>query len=121
DEFGDDVALKGVGTGPFKVTEFVPNERLVMERFEDYWGEKALLDTLTITTVPDAAGRISMVETGEAQAALGILPSMTETIEQGGAATILSTPSVRMVFIGINSQNTKLTDVRVRQAFNYAV
>jgi peptide/nickel transport system substrate-binding protein len=121
EKYGDDVGLKGIGTGPFKVSEFVPNERLALKRYDDYWGDAASLENLTISTVPDASGRVSMVQTGEAQAALGLQPSMVSSLDGKGGTHVMSTPSVRMVFIGINSQNENLTDVRVRQAFNYAV
>ena len=42
-------------------------------------------------------------------------------MEGNGDLTLLATPSVRMVFVGINSQHEDLGDVRVRQALNYAV
>lgn len=121
DKYGDDVGLRGIGTGPFKVSKFIPNERLELKRNAAYWGDEAKLAGLTVSTVPDASSRVSMVQTGEAQATLGLLPSMVPTIDNSNSAHVMSTPSVRMVFIGINSQNANLTDVRVRQAFNYAV
>ena len=121
DEYGDDVGLHGIGTGPFKTVEFVPSERLVMERYDNYWGTKAPLDRLTVLSVPDAAGRIAMLETGEAQLVIQVPGTMVPTVEGSGVAEISRTPSVRSVFIGINSQFPDLKDVRVRQAFNYAV
>ncbi|GAA2581951.1 glutathione ABC transporter substrate-binding protein [Dactylosporangium fulvum] len=121
EKYKDEVALRGVGTGPFKMVNFVPNERLEMERFDGYWGTKAKLDKLTIRTVPDASSRIAMVETGEAHVAVGVPPAMVPTVQKSKSMALLSTPSVRMVFIGINSQHADLKDVRVRRALNYAV
>ena len=121
EKYGDDVGLHGVGTGPFKMTEFVPNERLEMARFDDYWGPKASLDKLIVQTVPDPAGRVSMLETGEAQVVIQVPPTMASTVKDSGTASLIQIPSVRMAFIGINSQYADLKDRKVRQAFNYAV
>lgn len=121
DEFGDDVATKGVGTGPFMVREFVVGERLELVRFDDYWGGAAPLDELAVQTAPDASGRVAMLEAGEAQFITAIPAAQAPIVEGNGDLTLLATPSVRMVFVGINSQHEDLGDVRVRQALNYAV
>lgn len=121
DKYGDEVALHGVGTGPFKVSKFVPNESLELSRFESYWGDVPKLETLTVRTVPDAAGRVSMLETGEADVAVALPTSMLPTVTDNNSLAVERTPSVRMAFIGINSQNPDLKDVRVRRAINHAV
>ena len=41
--------LMPISTAPYQVTEFVPNEKLVLERFENYWGEQAPLEKITYT------------------------------------------------------------------------
>jgi ABC-type transport system substrate-binding protein len=119
--FGNEVALKGVGTGPYKVTNFVPGERLEVERFSDYWGTEPPIDELVFTTVPDDSSRVAMVETGEAHVITNVAHQLVATVEDNPELAVDRTESVRMAFIGINSQHANLTDVRVRQAFNHAV
>ncbi|HET7415620.1 MAG TPA: ABC transporter substrate-binding protein [Arthrobacter sp.] len=121
DKYGDKIGLHGVGTGPFKVDHFTPNQELVMSRFAKYWGEQPKLEKLTLTTVPDASSRVNMLETGQGQVSVAIQPPQIPIVKKSNDMTLQSTPSVRMAFIGINSQNPLLTDVRVRKALNFAV
>ena len=51
--------LMPIGTGPYKVSSFVPGNKLVMERFEDFWGDKAPFKTVTYTVIPEIASRIT--------------------------------------------------------------
>ncbi len=43
-------SLAPVGTGPYRVSEFVPGERVVYERFDGFWGEPAPLAKATVRT-----------------------------------------------------------------------
>ena len=53
----EDAALNPVGSGPYRVTEFVSRDLAVMERFDGYWGEPAPFDTLTFQYVEEVASR----------------------------------------------------------------
>ena len=57
---------KAVGTGPYKVDEHVIGERVVLSRFEDYWGNpKAAADTVTFTVVPELSTRLAGLSSGQ--------------------------------------------------------
>ena len=62
---GDEFALHPIGTGPYEFSEWVPNQRVVLTRFEDYWGEAPEWDELHyIPIVEDSAAEIAL-ETGD--------------------------------------------------------
>ncbi len=58
------------GTGPFRLVEWQPQQRIVFERFDDYWGHKAFLDRVVLRIISDPtvgfnalrAGDIDMME-----------------------------------------------------------
>ena len=54
-----------IGTGPFKLTEMVPNDHLTYEANEDYWGEKPLTKTFTMRYIAEDTARMIMLENGE--------------------------------------------------------
>lgn len=60
-----DPAQEPVCTGPFKFEEYEPEERLVVSRFDDYWGEPAQLDELVFRFLPDASARRLALEAGD--------------------------------------------------------
>ena len=53
------------GTGPFKFVEWVPGQRIVFDRFDDYWGHKAYLDRVVMKVISNSAVRFTTVRTGE--------------------------------------------------------
>ncbi len=54
--------LEPVGTGPFQFKEWVKNDRLTLERFEDYWGKKPEYKTLVIRSIPESVNRTIELE-----------------------------------------------------------
>lgn len=55
-----------IGTGPFKLTEWVPGDHLIFERNTDYWDTgKPYLDRLVLRVITDPTARAAGFETGE--------------------------------------------------------
>ena len=71
DENGD---FNGVciGTGPFRIAENVPDQYVLLERFEDYWGEPARAETIRVRVIPDADTRFSALKAGEIQGVIDL-------------------------------------------------
>ncbi len=110
-----------VGTGPYVFKERVKGERIVVEKFEDYWGEKPYYDVVEFRIVPEAATRESLLLAGQVD--LIILPPAADipALQQNPDVEVLLAPSDRTIFIAINNLDPVLKDKRVRQALNYAV
>ena len=62
---GSTIGKKPIGTGPFRFVEYVPKERIVVERNPDYWGDKAKVAKITFRFYPDASTRRLALESGE--------------------------------------------------------
>lgn len=60
-----DVGKQPTGSGPFKFSSYTKGERLVVERNDAYWGEKAKLRTITFRFLPDDNARWLALKTGE--------------------------------------------------------
>jgi len=114
-------SLAPVGTGPYKVTEFVPGAKLVWERFDGFWGKAAPLDRATVQLVPEVASRLTSLKTGEADIATNIAPDQLALIE-GDAdlkAEGMLTPLFHVMIL--NQNHPKLKDARIRQALSLAI
>lgn len=56
---------KPIGTGPYKFSELVSNDRVVLSANEDYWGEKPTASSITYQSVPEPATRVAGLISGE--------------------------------------------------------
>ncbi len=53
------------GTGPFKFVEWQPGQRIVFERFDNYWGQKAFVDRVIMREIGDATVRFTALQAGD--------------------------------------------------------
>lgn len=60
-----------IGTGPVKFVEWTPKQQVVLEKYEDYWGDPAKLDQVILRFIPDDSTQLVQLRTGEIQAAIG--------------------------------------------------
>ncbi|PVB61401.1 ABC transporter substrate-binding protein [Labrenzia sp. 011] len=114
-------SLKPVGTGPYKVAEFVPGERVVWERFDDFWGEKAPLDKVTVKHMPETASRITSLKTGEADIVTNIAPDQLGLIESDPDMKAAGSATALFHVMIMNVNHPKLKDARIRQAMSLAI
>jgi len=54
-----------IGTGPFKFKEYVPGDRIVMERNESYWGEKPMWTEVTFKPIKSGPSRVAALLAGD--------------------------------------------------------
>ena len=110
-----------VGTGPFICTEWEEGDHTSFEKNEDYWGEPASVDTVTIREVPEAGSRTAMLQTGEADMVYPMPADQIQAIEGNDDINVMTADSNIMRYVTLNMNLEPLSDVRVRQAMNYAI
>jgi peptide/nickel transport system substrate-binding protein len=115
------IVEKPVGTGPFKIAEWVRGEHITLVANEDYWGGRPRLDEIVWKTVPEDAARVMMLKAGDVHHIYRVPPMDVPRLEADPAIRIVRETSVRVIYVGFNTQMEPFTDVRVRQALNYAV
>jgi peptide/nickel transport system substrate-binding protein len=110
-----------VGTGPYKLKEYVQNDRIVLERFEEFhsgW-DGAHFDEIVFRIVPENATRRALVEAGDGDATtFNLTPADVVAIEEAGELVVLRYPSTAVYWTGFNC--AKLADVNLRKALCYA-
>jgi len=118
---GKDIARKAVGTGPFKFVEWVHGDHLTMVRNDDYWGGKPYLEKIIVKMVKEDSARVMMLQSGDAHLIVRIPSEDIPRLEKEKALKLDTTETLRVLYIGINCAKKPFTDIRVRQALNYAV
>ncbi|MCL0073505.1 ABC transporter substrate-binding protein [Dehalococcoidia bacterium] len=116
--------IKSIGTGPFKQVEWIDDDRLVMDRNEDYWGGMPKLERITLKFIPEPTTRMMALETGEIDMIIdtgGILPEHVATLEANPDIEVITSPIVTPHYLTFNNNKTPFDDVRVRRAVMYAI
>ena len=116
-----DVALHPVGTGAFKFVEREQNVKVVFEKFDGYWGEKAKIDRLIFRPMADQATRLAAIRSGEVSMINEAPWDELESLKSEGfqISTNGNIPSIWVVFF--NHKDPIMKDVRIRKAINMAV
>ncbi len=108
-----------VGTGPFKFVSRAAQDSIVLERFEDYWGEGAYLDKVTFKIIENADSILMSLQSG----AVDMFAHLTSTqVAQLGDGFNIEEGTMNLVqAMYLNNAEKPFDDVRVRQALCYAV
>ncbi|WP_274427362.1 ABC transporter substrate-binding protein [Chelativorans sp. YIM 93263] len=122
EEMGKGVEKHPVGTGPFKFKQWIPGERLVLEKNEDYWdSEWPKVEQVTFYPVTESSTRVSMLLSDEVQF-IHVLPAeLAESVEASGDYEVLEVPGITVWTAAMNMLKEHFKDERVRRAFNLAV
>ena len=125
EQYGLDLGTSAAGengTGPFKVVSWERDQEIVVERFDDYFGTPAKLQTVVYTIIPEAASRVIALETGEVDVIdkptdedLARLEADTENY------TVLRKPTISQRLFRFGCNDPIMSNTKVRQAIVYAI
>jgi peptide/nickel transport system substrate-binding protein len=116
-----DWARKPVLTGPYKVVEFRPDQALVLEAHDEYWGGRPPIKRIRFVEVPEVSARINMLRTGEADFACDIPPDQIEGIESDRKFEVQGGTILNHRVSTFNQSHPVLKDARVRRAFTHSI
>ena len=109
------------GTGPYEVVDFTSGEEVVLERFDDYWGEEPPFERVTFNADGESSGRVNALEAGETDLTINILPEDVTTVRDAEGVDIRQVTSFRNVFLPMKNTVEPFDSQEFRQAMNHAV
>src|SRR3990172_4613184 len=114
------MALRPVGTGPYRFVEMVKDDRLVVEAFDRHWRGAPKIRRVVYKPIPEPFTRAAALRNNEVDLVTTIPPSLARELERVGGVRVQRVPSSWIIYLGLNALKKPLSDVRVRQALNYA-
>jgi len=116
-----------IGTGPFKLASWKPEQELVAQRNPEYWqvapdGQPyPYLDAIAFRPISDSAQRINALEAGEVDAMMTSEPTdivgpLTDLRDSGAINMLVSEEHAEVNFLMLNSSKPPFDDLRVRRA-----
>ncbi|WP_425607368.1 ABC transporter substrate-binding protein [Halomontanus rarus] len=109
------------GTGPYEVVDFTSGEEIVVERFDDYWGDEPPFERVTFNAAGESSSRVAALETGETDLTINILPEDVATVQQASGVEVRNVTSFRNIFCPMKNTIPPFDSQEFRQAMNYAV
>ena len=120
-----DPTVKPIGTGAFRIAEYLPNERIVVTRNDEYWGEKARLEQITFRFIPDSTTRVLALQAGEVDLVIDLPREQAAQIEAQPNLTVARSPVGVIMSFQLNMHGTEpytlLANRPIRQAIGMAI
>jgi peptide/nickel transport system substrate-binding protein/oligopeptide transport system substrate-binding protein len=119
---GKDFSSHPVGTGPYKLSEWLPNRHLRLERSLDYFSEPAKVPGIVYRVIPEELTAVTEFEIGN----LDVLTIPTSAFERYMGSKkwknlVSSIKGTNTYYIGLNSERPPFNDPELRRAMNYAI
>ena len=114
------MTLSPVGTGPYIFDSWTPNQKIVLKRNPDYFGDPGYFDELDLIPITDDLSAETALQAGEldlSTISLGDTPRFMQNTD----FTVTKQDALLYYWIGMDVQNPKLADINVRQAIRYGV
>ncbi|NPV54456.1 MAG: hypothetical protein HPY71_13225 [Firmicutes bacterium] len=119
-KWGKDYTNHAVGTGPYKLVEFDKDVKIVLERFEDYWGPKPSIKRLVFKINPDDQSKVADLLAGNVDVITRPPADQIPILRATPGIKVDIFPLRWLGYLAINVTRPPLDDVRVRQALSYA-
>ncbi|MFQ8430913.1 ABC transporter substrate-binding protein [Amaricoccus sp. W119] len=111
-----------VGTGPFKLANWVQGDRIELERNPDYWGTAAKLDKVTFKFISDPTAAFAAMMAGDVDAfPVFPAPENLPQFEADPRFTVLVGSTEGETILAMNNARPPLDDPRVRAAIAHAI
>jgi len=117
-----DVMTKPIGTGAYKLEEWVKGSYVRMVANEDYWEGAPLLKKVEVRPVKESSTRFAALVSGQVEIVTGVPVELYDKILKNPKLEVVSRPARRSIFLALgNKAGSPMADIRVRKAMYMAI
>jgi len=111
-----------IGTGPYRLQEFVPDDHVSLSAFDRYYDGRPRNDGILLKVIPDDTMRGLELRKGSVDLIVNDLsPDIVWQLQREGRVQIATAPGTDYAYIGLNLNDPILSHVEVRKAIGYAI
>jgi len=117
----EEIASKAIGTGPYKLKEYIVDDRVVLDRFDDYWEGVPYMDGVTIQTRADVASLFNDLTTGAVDIYWQLEPKFVgQLVRYDTLEASFAKASGVVTYLMVDQMAEPFQDIRARQALLHA-
>lgn len=118
----DKMVTTPIGTGPYKLKDFVSGSYVTLEAFSDYWGGEADIKEATFTVIAEPSQKTTALETGEVQLVMNLQTSDVDYLSEKSDYAVTKDIGVQSLSLFLNMHdNSVFANKLVRQALCYGI
>ena len=118
---GEAYGQHGIGTGPYKVVEWVTGDKVVLVANENWHGGNVPIKNLVFKIITDASTAAIALEKGEVDVMIEVNDIDKPNIKANSELALYEVPSYQVSYVGMNNENEKFSNPLVRQAVSYVI
>ena len=99
-EYNDGTAA--VGTGPFKYVSYTPGDSIVVERNDDYWGEKPIWSKVTFKPIKSGPARVAALLAGDVDVIASVPTTDVTTLQKNDKVSLSQGVSNRVIYLHLD-------------------
>lgn len=110
------------GTGPYTIESYEPGQRIILTKFEDYWGgwKDGQFDKVVLEVVEDITVRQQKIESGETDWTYQLPTENLASLGNNPDVKVLVNPAFQNLVGLFNNKKPPLDNSKVRQALSYS-
>jgi peptide/nickel transport system substrate-binding protein len=117
-----DLARNPIGTGPYYLVNWKPNQQLDLRRFDQHWSSnKPYFEQASFVIIPDENSMVLNLKAGRVQLIPRLEVSVLHQVENNKGIKVLSFPMNLVQVFSINNNRAPFNDLRVRKALALGV
>lgn len=109
------------GSGPFLIKDWRANEVVVLERNDNYWGDKPAMKRAIYRHIPEPATQRLLLEKGDIDIARKLEPEEIKALASNPDVYVQKGVKGSIYYLGLNQKNEYLSKPEVREALKYLV
>ena len=110
-----------VGSGPYRVVNWIKDDRIELQAFDDWWGGAPAVKSVYLRVVPNEASRSAALLSGEVDIVPNLPPALVQTLSSRSGIKVKTGDGYKVVFLGFNPADRAVADVKMRQAIDMAI
>jgi peptide/nickel transport system substrate-binding protein len=117
-----DIGVAPIGTGAYKVTEYVKGSHLKLEANPTYWEGAPPIKNVEMKFITEPSTRFAALASGQTELINGVPVELIDKVKENKNLDVMRRPARRAIFLVVtNRPGTPTADPRVRKAMSLAI